>query len=114
MRFTLSAFLLALPMAAWAQSPLTEDEAVRLALARTDLADLEHGTLLAAEADVHAARVYPNPVLSYSRERMDGAPESTEQAWMLEQTFDLAGRRGLHREAATRRVAAVSAGNAGR
>ena len=114
MRFTLSAFLLALPMAAWAQSPLTEDEAVRLALARADLADLEHGTLLAAEADVRAARVYPNPVLSYSRERMDGAPESTEQAWMLEQTFDLAGRRGLHREAATRRVAAVSAGNAGR
>lgn len=114
MRFTLSAFLLALPLAAWAQSPLTEDEAVRLGLTRADLADLERGALLAAEADVRAAGLYPNPTLSYSRERMDGAPESVEQAWMLEQAFDLSGRRRLHREAASRRVAAVSAGNTSR
>ena len=114
MRFTLSAFLLALPLAAWAQAPLSEAEAVRLGLARADWADLERGALLAAEADVRAASLYPNPTLSYSRDRVDGAPGSVEQTWMLEQTFDLSGRRGLHREAASHRVAAVSADNASR
>lgn len=114
MRITLSVFLLALPLAAWAQSPLTEAEAVRLGLARTDLADLERGTVQAAEADVLAAGLFPNPTLSYSRERIDGTPESVEQTWMLGQAFDLSGRRGMHREAAGRRVAAVTAGNASR
>lgn len=114
MRITLSVFLLALPLAVWAQSPLTEAEAVRLGLARTDLADLERGTVQAAEADVLAAGLFPNPTLSYSRERVGDSPDSVEQIWMLEQTFDFSGRRGLHREAATRRVAVVTAGNAGR
>lgn len=118
MRITLSVFLLTLPPlflpAAWAQAPLTESKAVRLGLTRADLADLERGAMQAAEADVRAAGLYPNPTLSYSRERIDGSPNSVEQTWMLEQAFDLSGRRGLHREAASRRVAAVSAGNASR
>ncbi|MFP5403976.1 MAG: TolC family protein [Gammaproteobacteria bacterium] len=114
MRFTLSVFLLALPLAAWAQAPLTEGEAVRLGLARADLADLERGAVLAAEAEVRAAGLIPNPTLAYSRERISGTPGSVDQSWMLEQAFDLSGRRGLRREAASRRVAAVSAGNASR
>lgn len=114
MRLTLSVFLLALPLAAWAQAPLTEDEAVRLGLARTELADLERGALQAAEADVIAAGQLPNPVLSYSRDSLNGSPDTTEHTWMLSQTFDISGRRSLHREAADRRVAAVSAGNAAR
>ena len=116
MRFTLSVFLLALPplflSAAWAQTPLTEAEAVRLGLARADLADLERGAVQAAEADVIAAGQFPNPVLSYSRDKLNGSPDTVEQTWMLEQTFDISGRRGLHREAASRRVSAVTAGNA--
>lgn len=114
MRFTLSVCLLALPLAVWAQMPLTEAEAVRLGLARADLADLERGAVQAAEAEVLAAGLYPNPTLSYSRDRVDGSPDSVEQTWMLGQTFDLSGRRGLHREAASRRVASVTAGNAAR
>ena len=114
MRLTLSVFLLALPLAAWAQAPLTEAEAVRLGLARVDLADLERGAVQAAEAGVIAAGLFPNPTLSYSRERVGGSPDTVEQGWMLGQTFDFSGRRGLHREAATRRVAAVTAGNASR
>ena len=114
MRYTLSVFLLALPLAAWAQVPLTEAEAVRLGLARADWAELERGMLLAAEADVRAARLYPNPTLSYNRERVGGTPGTVEQTWMLAQAFDLSGRRGLHQEAAGRRVAAVHAGNASR
>lgn len=114
MRLTLSLFLLALPLAAWAQTPLTEAEAVRLGLARADLADLAHGAVQAAEADVIAAGLPPNPTLDYSRERTRGSPNTVEQRWTLGQTFDISGRRGLHREAASRRVAAVAAGNADR
>ncbi|MEW5967851.1 MAG: TolC family protein [Pseudomonadota bacterium] len=114
MRYTLSVFLLALPLAAWAQAPLTEAEAVRLGLGRADLADLERGAVAAAEAEVRAAGLIPNPTLAYSRERIGGTPGSVDQSWMLEQAFDLSGRRDLRREAAGRRVAAVSAGNASR
>ena len=114
MRLTLSLFLLALPLAAWAQTPLTEAEAVRLGLARADLADLARGAVQAAEADVIAAGLPPNPTLDYSRERTRGSPNTVEQRWTLGQTFDISGRRGLHREAASRRVAAVAAGNADR
>lgn len=114
MRFTLSLCLLALPLAVWAQTPLTEAEAVRLGLARADFADLERGAVQAAEADVLAAGRFPNPTLSYSRESIGGSPDTVEQTWMLGQTFDVSGRRGVHREAARRRVAVVSAGNASR
>lgn len=114
MRFTLSVCLLALPLAGWAQAPLTEAEAVRLGLARAEVADLERGAVQAAEADVLAAGRLPNPTLSYSRERVDGTPATVEQTWMLEQAVDLSGRRGLRREAAGRRVAAVTADNAAR
>jgi outer membrane protein, heavy metal efflux system len=114
MRFTLSLCLLALPLAVWAQTPLTEAEAVRLGLTRADFADLERGGVQAAEADVLAAGRFPNPTLSYSRESTGGSPDTVEQTWMLEQAFDVSGRRGLHREAARRRVAAVTTGNASR
>lgn len=114
MRFTLSVCLLALPLAVWAQTPLAEAEAVRLGLTRADLGDLERGAVQAAEADVLAAGLVPNPTLSYSRDSVDGSPDTVEQTWMLEQAFDISGRRGLHREAARRRVAAVTASNASR
>ncbi|MBI4755696.1 MAG: TolC family protein [Betaproteobacteria bacterium] len=118
MRFTLSLLLLALPLAAWAQTtphfPLTEAAAVRLGLARTDLADLELGVVRAAEADVLDAGQTPNPVLSYNRERLGGSPGTLEQSWMLSQTFDLSGKRKLRRESAERRVEVASAANSQR
>jgi cobalt-zinc-cadmium efflux system outer membrane protein len=111
--------LLALPLAVWAQtvtpsatpSALTEAEAVRLALARADWLELERGIVQAAEADVQAADQRPNPTLSYSHERMGGATDSVAQSWLLSQDFDLAGRRALRREAAQRRVQAVTSEN---
>lgn len=112
MRITLSVCLLALPLAVWAQTPLTEAGAVRLGLTRADFADLERGAVQAAEADALAAGLFPNPTLSYSRDGLDGSPDTVEQTWMIEQAFDISGRRGLHREAASRRVAAITAGNA--
>lgn len=111
MRFTLSVLLLALPLAAWAQTPLTEAEAVRLGLARSDLSDLDRANVRMAEADALAAGQIPNPTLSYSRDRVGGSPDTVEQNWMLSQTFDLSGKRKLRREAAERRIEVASAGN---
>jgi cobalt-zinc-cadmium efflux system outer membrane protein len=112
MRHLLSVLLLALPMAAWTQTPsLTEAEAVRRALARSELANLEQGALEAARADALAAGQWPNPTLDYSRERLRGSSNASEESWQISQAFDLSGRRGLRREAAERRVEAVSSGN---
>lgn len=115
MRHLLCVVLLALPLAAWAQvfpPSLTEAEAVRLALARSALSDLEQGTIEAAQADALAAGLAPNPTLGYSRDRRPGMPGTTEETWQIAQTFDISGRRGLRREAASRRVDAASAVNA--
>jgi len=112
MRHLLSAVLLALPLAAWAQTTtLTETEAVRRGLARPDLADQELGRVESAKADALAAGLPPNPTLGYTRDRKGGTPDSTEETWQLSQTFDLSGRRGLRREAADLRVEAAYAGN---
>ena len=112
MRHLLSALLLALPLAAWAQiTTLTEADAVRRGLARSDLADLESGSVESARADVLAAGMLPNPTLGYSRDQYRGSLQSTEETWQLSQTFDVSGRRGLRREAAEIRVEASHAGN---
>lgn len=117
MRITLSVFLLALPLAAWAQpspAPITEAEALRMGLARSGLADLEQARVQAAQADVLGAGLPPNPVLSYSRDRVNGSPDTLEQSLVLSQAFDLSGRRALRREAAQRRVEMAGAENASR
>ncbi len=114
MRFTLSVFLLALPLAAWAQNLLSEADAVRLGLARSDFSDLDQADVRMAEANALAAGQIPNPTLSYSRDRVGGSPDTVEQNWMLSQTFDLSGKRKLHREAAERRIEVATAGNATR
>lgn len=112
MRPLLSALLLALPLAAWAQAAvLTEAEAVRRGLERPELADREAGTIESARAEAVAAGLPPNPALGYSREHVRGAPGSTEESWQLFQAFDISGRRGLRREAAEMRVEAAYAGN---
>ncbi len=114
MRFFLFALVAALPMVAWSQTIITESDAVSMALARIEVADLERGTLQMAEADERAAGQWPNPSLSYQRETIGDSPESIEESWMLSQTFDFSGRRGLRREAAGRRVEVAVADNAAR
>lgn len=124
MRHLLFMVSLALPLAAWAQTdtpqaapryhPLTEADAVRLGLARSDLSALERGAVEAAEADALAAGLPPNPTLGYSRESARRGAGATEQTWQIAQSFDVSGRRGLRREAAGRRVEVANAGNAQR
>lgn len=99
---------------AWPQAPLTEAEALRLALTREEVADLARAAREEAEAAVLEARAWPNPTLDYSRERVRGAEGSTEQTWKVEQPVDLSGRRWLRGEAATRRVEVASAESARR
>lgn len=112
MQHVLSALLFALPLAAWAQTPsLTEADAVRRALARSDLANLERGALESARADAHAAGRPSNPTLDYSRERLRSTPGATEETWLLSQTVDLSGRRALRQDAAEIRVEAAHSGN---
>jgi cobalt-zinc-cadmium efflux system outer membrane protein len=101
-------------MVAWSQTVITESDAVGMALARIEVADLERGTLQMAEADERAAGQWPNPSLSYQRETMGDSPESIEESWMISQSFDFSGRRGLRREAAGRRVEVALADNAAR
>lgn len=100
----------ALPLTASAQA-LTEAEALRLGLARSELAAFERSTRAVAEADAAMAGLWPNPTLSYDRERMRGASGSVDETWQIAQTFDLSGRRGLRLEAAERRVDAAVAGS---
>lgn len=108
MRRLIYLLYLALPMAVGAQ-PLTEAEALRLGLARTEVSALERSTRDAAQADVAATGLWANPTLAYSRERMRGTPGSVDESWQISQTFDLSGRRDLRREAAERRADAAVA-----
>lgn len=110
MRHLICLMYFALPMAVGAQ-PLTEAEALRLGLARTEVIALERGTREAAQAEVAATGLWANPTLAYSRERMRGTPGSVDESWQVSQTFDVSGRRDLRREAAERRADAALASN---
>lgn len=96
------------PLSASAQ--LTEDEAVRRALSRPEVRDLVEGEVDAARGEAIRAGLWPNPVLSYSREQTKGGPAAARDDFaLLSQTFDLSGKRGLRGDAAGRRVEATRA-----
>lgn len=114
MRRALLIAILALPLSVGAQTPLTEAEALRLGLGRTALAELERGTLEVAEADRLGAGQRPNPTLGYTRDELRGASGTVQHTWTVAQTFDISGRRQLHKDAASRRLDAATATNAAR
>lgn len=91
--------------------PLTEAESIRLALERPAVQLLAEGRIALARSDVTAAGRWSNPEIEYSREEVDRQPkDSTEEFYWLSQRFELSGQRGLHKEAAERRVQAASLG----
>ncbi len=114
MRSIAFVLLFATASIAAAGEALTEAESLRLGLARAELAELARGATGEAEADALEAGLWPNPTLDYTNEQIDGSPGSTEQTWLISQAFDLAGRRGLRREAGARKLVAARAGNAAR
>ncbi|UCV22323.1 TolC family protein [Ferribacterium limneticum] len=112
MRHLFCVLLAALPLTAAAQpSSLTESEAIRRGLARTEVSDLNNALVDAAQANALAARALPNPTLSYGRDKGRGSSTTTEETWLVSQSFDISGRRGLRQEAAEARVEAAYAGN---
>jgi cobalt-zinc-cadmium efflux system outer membrane protein len=94
-----------LPLASLA-APLTENDAVRLGLARPELADLARARIAEADADVVAAGTWANPSLEFSRDKTGASREST---WRLAQPLDVSGRRGLRQDAARLRLDATEA-----
>lgn len=100
--FGILLFVFAAPAAG---AELNEDEAVARALARPEGRDLVDGEVDLARADAVRSRLWPNPVLSWSREETRGGPAAaTDQLAVVSQTLDLSGRRGLRSDAAARRV----------
>lgn len=86
--------------------PLTEREALEIALSKPELADVVAGGVDEANADALAEQVWPNPVFSYSREQVNGGPGASQEDFAsLTQTVDLSGRRRLRGAAARERVA---------
>jgi cobalt-zinc-cadmium efflux system outer membrane protein len=87
-------------------APLTETEAVRIGLARPELADLTRARIAEADADMVAAGTWANPSLEFSR---DKTGVSRESAWRIAQPLDVSGRRGLRQDAARLRLDATHA-----
>jgi cobalt-zinc-cadmium efflux system outer membrane protein len=87
-------------------APLTEVEAIRVATARPELAELFEARLAEADAEVIAAGTWSNPSLELAQDKTGLTREST---WRIAQPIDLSGRRGLREDAARHRLAATEA-----
>lgn len=87
------------------KGPLTEADAVALGLSRPGVDEMLSGEIDLARSDAVKAGLLPNPIAAYAREQTFGGADASAEdyAWLL-QKFDLSGRRGLHTEAAQRRV----------
>lgn len=94
--------------------PLTESEALKQGLSRTELADIANASMSEAEAGAIEAGLWQNPSLSYSRDRINSSPGTTEHTWQITQTFDISGRRELKKSAAERLMDATLSDNAAR
>ncbi|HLA35024.1 MAG TPA: hypothetical protein VJ001_09190, partial [Rhodocyclaceae bacterium] len=94
-------------LSAAAEPLLSENEALRQAQGRADVADITQSTLDAAAADAVAAGLPPNPTLDYSRDRTTGSATRIDSSLRISQSFDIAGKRELWREAAERRRRAI-------
>lgn len=96
--------------AAVAQTALTEQESVRLGLARPDVEEVISAAQAGARSDADAAGRWANPVLEVQRESIpSGAAQSTERSYLLSQQFDVSGKRAMRKDAARERLAASAA-----
>ncbi len=108
--------LLALPLICWAlsghaQSRITADQAVAMALSQPHVRQEREARVDSARSEVLAARTWANPELRLSEERGDSnlLGETREITALLSQEFELGGRRGLRRHAAEQGVLAAQA-----
>lgn len=89
---------------------LTEEDVVARALGRGALVDAITGKISAESGRARTAGAYPNPDVSYSRERVPGTEGSTEDRLTLAQPIDLGGRYGLRARAGEARAEAARKG----
>jgi cobalt-zinc-cadmium efflux system outer membrane protein len=86
-------------------APITEAEAVRIAMARPAVSGLIDGQLAFAESALTVARLWPNPELQYAREQVDRIHgDNTEDIFWISQQFEISGARGLRKDAAQMRL----------
>ncbi len=83
--------------------PLTEAQAVERALANPNLAELRGGLVDEAMAEGLARTTWKNPSFQYTREQLLSGGALGEDYATISQTFDISGRRALHRKAASAR-----------
>lgn len=92
------------------QNFLTEQESIRLGLARPDIEEAIAATQAVARSEAAGAGRWANPVLEFQRESLPSGPaRTTERSYMLSQQFDVSGKRALRRSAARERLAAATA-----
>jgi cobalt-zinc-cadmium efflux system outer membrane protein len=92
------------------QNLLTEQESIRLGLARPDIEEVIAATQAVARSEAAGVGLWANPVLEFQRESVPSGPaRTTERSYMLSQQFDVSGKRALRRSAANERVAAATA-----
>ena len=92
------------------QTMLTEQDSVRIGMARPDLEEMLSASQAEARGEFDAAGRWPNPVLEVQRESTPAGPaRATERSAMLSQQFDVSGRRALRQGAAGERMAAATA-----
>jgi outer membrane protein, heavy metal efflux system len=105
----LAAPLLAFITHVGAQAPaLTERQVVEMALSQAAYRAAEDARIGVAESAVVQSGILPNPVISAGHERTNvTGGRSTESTVQVSQTFDIAGRRQMRRDAAERRLEAV-------
>lgn len=89
------------------EAPLTEEEAVRRALARPGLTEQEEGEVGVVRSEAVGARILPEPEISLEREQTFGGPGAAQDTLVVSQRIDLSGRRSLRVEAAEHRERAV-------
>jgi len=106
--FVLFFFAAAGPLYAAAPDLLTEQAAIRAALAQPAFRDADQGRFATAQSAVTEARLFPNPQVALGYERL-GAPggHASESTVQVSQSIDISGRRGLLQDAAGSRLSAA-------
>jgi cobalt-zinc-cadmium efflux system outer membrane protein len=89
------------------QTTLSEHDAVEAAIRRAPLGEVTAGTSDVERGRGLAARAYPNPELSYSREQTFGSSGTAENYLVVSQTLDIGNRRRLRGEAGDLRAEAA-------
>jgi len=101
MRLFVLTSLLACSMLAYAQSPLTEADAVRIGLDQSDFTAWLEAGRAQADGRVRSAGRWDNPEVEYSYEAVDLAAGSAEDHfYWLRQRVNIAGVHGLERRSA--------------